>query len=467
MIAERSNISMTDRSACAIELRNVSKQYRLWHGAGARRWTRLLRMFVNRPHAGEAQRESGEFFPALKNISFEIMRGESVGIIGRNGCGKSTLLQILAGILKPTSGSGNVNGEVATLLELGAGFHPDFTGRENIRLTNAVLRLSRAEARARMERIEAFADIGRFMDEPIRTYSNGMLLRLGFASAVAVEPDVFLVDEALGVGDIFFQQKCFEYMREHMRGKTRVVVSHDMHAITAFCSRVLVLEAGELIFDGPPLDAVELYMKSLHDNQEGATRNGSGRKQSSVRRETVLLNTVDWRTIPAESIGGIGNIVITKARVSVNDEPFAGVVKPGDVVALQMLVESRQTMTHVLFGYFLRDKTGMAIFGQNSASVASGIVTAQTGQSHVAFEFSWPEVQPGEYFLTLGTGEGWDPARHRVQCWAHNIHLFNSISPDRTIHCLFNHPMRAFAFSALGGESAETASSSPNHYHPA
>src|SRR6202042_2355304 len=150
--------------------------------------------------------------------------------------------QILAGILKPTSGSGTVNGEVAALLELGTGFHPDFTGRENIALNNAIMDLSRAEARQRTERIEAFADIGRFMDEPIRTYSSGMMLRLGFACAIAVDPDVFLVDEALAVGDIFFQQKCFEYMRGEMKGRTRVIVSHDTHAITTLCSRVLVLE---------------------------------------------------------------------------------------------------------------------------------------------------------------------------------------------------------------------------------
>src|SRR5579883_2074692 len=201
-----SNHSPTDRSAPAIALRNVSKHYRLWHGKGPGTWTRLMRMLTPKGPRHDAERSAGEFFPALKNISFAIMPGESVGIIGRNGCGKSTLLQILSGITKPTSGRGAVNGEVATLLELGAGFHPDFSGRENIVLNNAAMGLARAEARARMERIEAFADIGRFMDEPIRTYSNGMLLRLGFACAVAVEPDVFLVDEALGVGDIFFQQ---------------------------------------------------------------------------------------------------------------------------------------------------------------------------------------------------------------------------------------------------------------------
>ncbi|HWF19510.1 MAG TPA: ABC transporter ATP-binding protein [Verrucomicrobiae bacterium] len=462
MSANNLTNAQPDRGACAIALRNVSKHYRLWHGTGPGRWARLLQLFVTQPPVGEATRGVGEFFPALKNISFEVMPGESVGIIGRNGCGKSTLLQILAGIMKPTSGSGTVNGELATLLELGAGFHPDFSGRENVALNSAVMNLSRVEAQARMEKIEAFADIGRFMDEPIRTYSNGMLLRLGFACAVAVEPDVFLVDEALGVGDIFFQQKCYEYMREHMRGKTRVVVSHDMHAITTFCSRVLVLEAGELIFDGPPLQAVELYMKALHDSQAGGSRNGSDAgKNGPTERENAAMHTVQWRNIPAKSLGGIGDVQLTRAEVRVNGEPFTSVVKPGDVVSVRALIQCRETVPSVLFGYLLRDKTGMPIFGENSAGVAGGIVTAKAGQSEFAFEFSWPEVQPDDYFLTLGAGEGSDPIRHRIQCWAHNIHLFNGISPGKPVHCLFNNPLREFAFTPHVDARAETILSQP------
>ncbi|MDB6022865.1 MAG: transporter ATP-binding protein [Pedosphaera sp.] len=438
-----------DGGACAIALRDVSKHYRLWHGAGAGRWARLARMFAAQAPAGEAERGVGEIFPALMNISFEVAQGESVGIIGRNGCGKSTLLQILAGIMKPTSGSGTVNGEVATLLELGAGFHPDFSGRENITLNSAVMGLPRAAARERMDRIEAFADIGRFMDEPIRTYSNGMLLRLGFACAVAVNPDVFLVDEALGVGDIFFQQKCFEYMREQMKGRTRVIVSHDMHAITSFCSRVLVLEGGRLVFDGPPLQGVELYMKALHDSQNGASRNGSGSRVKRIAMgEPVALQSAEWRAVPRGSIGGIGEVQITGLEVRVNGEAFASVAKPGDIVSVRALIECHEAVPGVLFGYLVRDKTGTAIFGENSASVAGGIVTIDAGQSEFALEFIWPEAQPGDYFLTLGVGEGRDPMRHRIQCWAHNLHLFNAISPAKAVHCLLNNPLRSFTYSA-------------------
>jgi ABC-type polysaccharide/polyol phosphate transport system ATPase subunit len=443
--------------AGAISLHNVSKCYRLWRGSGLGWWARLARLFEVQGPAGEAERGVGEVFPALKNVSFEIAPGESVGIIGRNGCGKSTLLQILAGIMKPTSGTGRVNGEVAALLELGAGFHPDFSGRENVALNSAVLNLPAAEARARMERIEAFADIGKFMDEPIRTYSTGMLLRLGFACAVAVNPDVFLVDEALAVGDIFFQQKCYEYMREQMRGKTRVIVSHDMHAITTFCSRVLVFDGGVLVFDGAPLEGVELYMKALHNNQTGASRNGSSHKARLDGNERVSVQPAEWREISSQSIGGIGDVQITKSEVRVNSEARASVVKPGDVVSVRTMVECRETMPSILFGYLVRDKMGTAIFGENSASVPDGIVAVESGAAEFAFDFVWPEVQPGDYFLTLGIGEGRDPIRHRIQCWAHNVHSFNAISPAKPVHCVFNNPLRKFTFTATAHASEQSA----------
>jgi ABC-type polysaccharide/polyol phosphate transport system ATPase subunit len=418
----------------AIILREVCKNFRRSRGVGPER-----------------------IFPALQNISFEVARGESLAIIGRNGCGKSTLLQILAGLTKPTSGSGTVNGEVAALLELGTGFHPDFTGRENISLNNAIMGLPRAAARERMARIEAFAEIGGFMDEPIRTYSSGMLLRLGFACAVAVDPDVFLVDEALGVGDIFFQQKCYEFMREQMKGRTRVIVSHDMNAVTAFCSRVIVLAGGTIVFDGSPLDAVEFYTKALHNDQARGARNGAGRvsDNGAKRIKPATSGIVAWRSVLLEATGGVGEVRINQFEVQVNETPFASVVKPGDTVGIRMVIDCDEEKTAMLFGYLMRDKMGTAIFGENSARVAGGIVATSAGLSEVAFEFAWPEVQPGEYFLTLGVGEGRDPMRHRIQCWAHNLHLFNAISPGKPVHCLFNNPLHGFTISALTNESAE------------
>jgi len=444
----------------AIILRGVCKSFRLWRGAGSGLVSRMAGMFSRKSAAGGMSGISParkRNFQALRNISFEVAPGESLGIIGRNGCGKSTLLQILAGLVKPTSGSGTVNGEVAALLELGTGFHPDFTGRENISLNNAIMGVSRAAARERMARIEAFADIGSFMDEPVRTYSSGMLLRLGFACAVAVEPDVFLVDEALGVGDIFFQQKCYEFMRGQMKDRTRVIVSHDMQAVTTFCSRVLVLADGAIVFDGSPLAAVEFYLKVLHDHQAGGARNGDTRARISEASSArfVKSRAADWRPVLPGATGGAGDVRIAAFEVRVNDEPFASAVKPGDVVGIRMVVDCDEAKASLLFGYLVRDKMGTAIFGENSARTAGGIVAASAGQSEVAFEFVWPEVQPGGYFLTLGAGEGRDATRHRIQCWAHNLHLFNAISPGRAVHCLFNNELRSFTFSARADEPLE------------
>jgi ABC-type polysaccharide/polyol phosphate transport system ATPase subunit len=440
----------------SIVLREVSKSYRLWRSAGCGLVSQLARVF-SREKAARAEGGRKRNFTALRNISIEVAPGESLGIMGRNGSGKSTLLQIMAGLVKPTSGSGTVTGEVAALLELGTGFHPDFTGRESISLNNAIMGVPRAAAQERMTRIEAFADIGSFMDEPIRTYSSGMLLRLGFACAVAVDPDVFLVDEGLSVGDVFFQQKCYEFMREQMKGKTRVIVSHDMHAITTLCSRVLVLAKGDIVFDGPPLRGVEFYTKALHDQQPGSTRNGVSRIQANGAMPVKLAKNrvLNWRSVPPETTGGAGDVRISQFEVRVNEDSFASVVKPGDVVGIRMVIDCEAARTSVLFGYLMRDKMGTAIFGENSAGVAGGIVTTSAGESKVAFEFVWPPVQPGGYFLTLGAGEGRDPTRHRIQCWAHNLHLFNAISPGKPIHCLFSNELRGFTFSTRADEPVE------------
>ena len=449
----------------AVALYNISKSYHLHNNLCLSMLSQAWRRRVSRG-ATQASRAETSFtgtvrcrdFYALHDISFNIMAGESVGIIGRNGSGKSTLLQILAGIIKPSAGQGVINGNVATLLELGTGFHPDFSGRENIMLYNAMLGLSHSDSQERARRIEAFADIGAFMDEPIRVYSSGMILRLGFACAIAVDPDIFIVDEALAVGDIFFQQKCYEHMREQMSGKTRIMVSHDMHAITTFCTRVLILDGGSLVFDGPPLEAVEFYIKALHDGQNTSVGASQGKVEADAAShpEWSTSNTEAWRLIKPESVGGIGEIQIERVEISVNREAHGTVVKPGDVVGVWMVVHSGQAKSALLFGYLIRDRTGNAICGENSAGLPGGIVSASAGQYGVAFEFIWPELQLGNYFLTLGVGEGRDPIRHTIQCWAHNIHVFNAISPAKAVHGLINNPLRNFQFTPCASETITT-----------
>jgi|SRR5579859_208702 len=202
-------------------------------------------------------------FEALRRVSFEIFDGEMVGIVGRNGSGKSTTLKIIAGVYRPTSGVVTVSGKVAALIELGAGFHPDLTGRENIVLNGLMIGLSKREIRTREERILDFAELGDFIDSPIKQYSSGMILRLGFSIAMEVDPDILLVDEILAVGDAAFQQKCLARIDEFRRRKTIVYVSHSAASVRELCTRALLLHEGTLVADGPPDQVLAEYSELL------------------------------------------------------------------------------------------------------------------------------------------------------------------------------------------------------------
>jgi lipopolysaccharide transport system ATP-binding protein len=234
----------------AVRAERVGKRYRIYDRSHEWLTQRLL------PRRGPAR----EFW-ALRDVSFEVARGETLGVIGRNGSGKSTLLQILAGILAPTEGEVLVRGRVAALLELGSGFNPEFTGRENAAMNAAILGIAASEREARLEEIAAFADIGPFFDQPVKLYSSGMFVRLGFAVAASVDADVLLIDEALAVGDVFFQQKCHRRLRElRDRGASILLVSHSMLDVEQFCRRALLLERGEVGFVGDAPEAVRRYL---------------------------------------------------------------------------------------------------------------------------------------------------------------------------------------------------------------
>lgn len=242
----------------AISVRNLSKAY--YHYP--RPADRLKQAFWG------ATRQFYSEFWALKNVAFDVWRGTTVGIIGRNGSGKSTLLQIVAHTLYPTAGDVKVNGRVLSLLELGAGFNPEFTGRENVLLNGAILGITRREMESRFERIAAFADIGEFMERPVKTYSTGMFLRLAFAIFTAIEADILLIDEVLAVGDEKFQRKCYNWLEEFRRsGGTVLLVSHDTTAVAQICDHVLMLDTGRLIGQGPPKPVIDAYHELLYDTE--------------------------------------------------------------------------------------------------------------------------------------------------------------------------------------------------------
>ena len=259
-------------SEIAIKVENLSKCYQLYNTPRDRlkqfAMPRLRRLF------GKTPRQYFQEYWALKNISFEVKKGETFGIIGRNGAGKSTLLQLLCGTLTPSDGTVEINGRVAALLELGAGFNPEFTGQENVYLNASVLGLRKEEVDLRLDSILAFADIGEFINQPVKTYSSGMFVRLAFAIAIHVEPSILIVDEALSVGDIAFQNKCVLKIRElREKGTTLLFVTHDLSILQLICDRVAWLRGGEIVMTGDPVKvSQEYYVETTGSQRQGSSR---------------------------------------------------------------------------------------------------------------------------------------------------------------------------------------------------
>jgi lipopolysaccharide transport system ATP-binding protein len=266
LLATPQAIDKVDPDQFALKVENVSKVYHLWDSPTARLrfgiWSQVPAWAPRKLQvlAQRRKRELGQNFAALDGVSLEVRRGEVIGILGRNGSGKSTLLQIIAGTLSPTSGRVAVNGRITALLELGSGFNPEFTGRENVFLNAVILGFSRQQTEARMDEILQFSELGEFIDQPVKTYSSGMVVRLAFAVQVLLDPQILIVDEALAVGDIFFQQKCYDHMQTLVgRGASVLLATHDFGAVYQFCDRVLVLNQGAIVFVGKPDEGVRKF----------------------------------------------------------------------------------------------------------------------------------------------------------------------------------------------------------------
>jgi len=326
---------------CAIRFDHVSKRFRLGSGhdsLGGLIASRLRRWFLARRTPDDSS-----ILWALSDVHFDIRQGEAIGIIGPNGAGKSTLLKLLAGILQPDEGSVGVRGRLAALIEVGAGFHPDLTGRENILLNGAILGMSRRETRQKMEQIIAFAGLERFVDTPVKRYSSGMYARLGFSIAAHVDPEVLLVDEVLSVGDAMFRIRCEERMRELVdRGVTLVFITHNLEQVQSICRRVIVLRAGRVVFDGAARDAVGHYLASMTDEfsvrptdlfsgRSGAVegtalrfRTAKGLSEASIRSDEKIiveamfsLQVPVWKMaveVNARTVGGEHVLSINSAR---------------------------------------------------------------------------------------------------------------------------------------------------------
>ncbi|MCA9279799.1 MAG: ABC transporter ATP-binding protein [Phycisphaeraceae bacterium] len=392
-------------------------------------------------------------FWALHEVDLTLYRGQTLGIIGRNGAGKSTLLQIICGTLRPTTGSVEVHGKISALLELGSGFNKDFTGRENVYLAGAIRGLSRKQIDSLLDSILSFADIGSFIDQPLHTYSSGMVVRLAFAVAAHVEPDILVVDEALSVGDIFFQQKCARYMRDKLANTTKLLVSHDLGSIAQHCDRAVVLSRGRLAFEGTPKDAIAYYTKIVHSEQRAdseATQQFTT-NQDQFHRANSTQASLPWVPVTDEKRGGVGKARITRVAVTNFDLTPIGVLQPGDGYICHAEFETDEAMDQLIFGTLLQDRFGNAVCGDNTCSLEDPVTSVGcAGRHQVSLEFRWPEIRQGAYTLTFGIGQGDHPLYHDIQCWAHNVVEIKSASPRIAIHGLFNNHIRSMEVRTHG-----------------
>jgi len=318
----------------------------------------------------------------LREVDFTIASGESVGIIGRNGAGKSTLLKIITGVMAPSCGSVHLGGRISALLELGMGFHPEFTGRQNVFMQAYLQGLSHAQVNDRIDEIAAFAELGDYFDKPARIYSSGMQVRLAFSVATAIRPDILIVDEALAVGDAYFQYKCYDRIRQYRQaGTTLLFVSHDPGAVKSLCDRAILIEKGGVLKDGSPADVLDFYnalivpeaAQAAHDELRvdagQGVRSGTGR---------MRVRQVCWR---------------------VHDE-ITTVLSAGAPAALDVLIEAAIPMQDYTVGILIKDRLGNDVFGTNTHHLASAVTPLKAGKTYLA-RFSFPVLNLGPSYYSL------------------------------------------------------------------
>jgi lipopolysaccharide transport system ATP-binding protein len=432
---------VNEQDALAVRISNISKCYHLYDAPRDR-----LKQFVAprlQRLAGQRPRKYFREFWALKDVSFEIKVGESVGIIGRNGSGKSTLLQLLCGTVHPSAGHIDMNGRVAALLELGSGFNPEFTGRENVYLNAAVLGLSLDQTRQRFADIEAFADIGAFIDQPVKTYSSGMLVRLAFAVIAHVDADILVIDEALAVGDVFFTQKCMRFLRSFIKTSTLVFVSHDMSAVTTLCNKAIWLEKGQVLQEGTPKEVCELYLEAFYEAQQGkgtTTRLKVDRNENSTRPlkdpRLDFINASNLRNdlrlfafdLDAAAFGEGGATITHVAFLDGQGNSLAWVVG-GEVVSLQVTAVCHQPMKSPIIGFCVKDRLGQPLFGDNTyISYMDEPQACEAGQSLCAtFVFEMPRLTAGDYTVAVAIANG-AAGEHVQHHWIHDALHFKAES---------------------------------------
>jgi lipopolysaccharide transport system ATP-binding protein len=353
----------------AITVTNLGKAYKQY----PTRWSRLAEwMLPGRPRH--------KLKWVLTDVSFRVAPGEAVGLIGINGAGKSTLLKLITGTTQPTTGAVAMAGSVAALLELGMGFHPDFTGRQNVVMAGQLLGLTLPEIAALMPQIEEFAGIGDYMDQPVRVYSSGMQMRVAFSVATARRPDILIVDEALSVGDAYFQHKSFDRIRQFRKeGTTLLLVSHDKQAIQSVCDRALLLDGGRLAREGKPEEIMDYYNAMIAE-----------RENQTVRQQ----DTIDGKV---QTVSGTGEATVTDIALLDDAGQRVEVVDVGQPVTLEVRVRARAPIPRMVLGYMIKDRLGQPMYGTNTHLKELPLADVAPGEE-VVYRFAFPmNLGPGSY----------------------------------------------------------------------
>lgn len=383
-------------------------------------------------------------FHALQGVSFQVHKGQTVGIIGRNGSGKSTLLQIICGTLAPTSGEAYFNGKVAALLELGSGFNPEFTGRENVYLSGLLYGLSKKQIDDRYEKIIEFADIGNFVDQPVKTYSSGMMVRLAFSVIAHVDAEILIIDEALAVGDVFFTQKCMRFLRNFMETGTVLFVSHDTASVKSLCSHVIWLNQGNVLQSGPPKDVCDNYLSALLESQHGRAdkpiRTGQLSGEASFRecydQRQQFLNSSNLRNDLQLFEFNQNSSEYGNEQASILDVEFRTIdgqrliwIVGGEEVVLTVRAIGYRDISSPIVGFYIKDRLGQTLFGENTyLKYWNNPVHLQSGQEFEAsFHYKMPILPAGDYSVCVALADG-TQSEHTQLHWIHDAVVFRSES---------------------------------------
>ncbi len=389
----------------AVDIREVTKRYRIYHEKIPSLKNTILR----------GKRQTYEEFLALDDVSFSIGHGETFGIIGPNGSGKSTLLKLIANIIQPTKGKIVYNGSMSALLELGAGFHPDLTGRENIYINSAILGMKRKEVDRRFDEIVSFSELEKFIDTPVKNYSSGMYMRLGFSIAINVDPDILLVDEVLAVGDQSFQAKCYKVIYDIMKkGKTIIIVSHDLDTISDLCSQVVFLKDGKVVDQGNPVSVVSQYRAYVEELEKKMATEEQKQERKKIFQSVIESNKKVLEGQDIEKISkiegqkierfGSGDAVIEDIRLLDKNRQPVDWCRFGDQAVLELDITFNQAVESPIFGLRITDFKDNVVYGTNTRTNNMKTGTYQKGD-RIKASFSFKVVLlGGNYYVTAAIG---------------------------------------------------------------